>query len=101
MKYNVATREVEVLLTGLAFANGVQLSPDESYVLVNETWKFRVMRYWLKGPKAGKADIFAEGLPGFIDNIRLDKETGTYWIGIFTPPPSGLELVRNFDSSID
>jgi sugar lactone lactonase YvrE len=39
--------EVEPLLTGLQFANGVALAPDESFVLVAETGGYRVRRYWL------------------------------------------------------
>ena len=37
----------------LLFANGVAVGPDDAYVLVNETAAYRVMRYWLKGEKAG------------------------------------------------
>jgi sugar lactone lactonase YvrE len=36
LKYNPATNETTVLLKGLRFANGVALSSDESFVLVNE-----------------------------------------------------------------
>jgi sugar lactone lactonase YvrE len=36
LKHNPATNETTVLLKGLRFANGVALSSDESFVLVNE-----------------------------------------------------------------
>ena len=41
------------------FANGVALNHDESFVLVNETWRGHVRRYWLSGPNEGQTDIFA------------------------------------------
>lgn len=43
----------DVLLDGLHFANGVAVNPSNDFVLVNETWEYRVTRYWLSGPKAG------------------------------------------------
>lgn len=48
------------------FSNGVALAPDGSYVLVVETFAYRIRRYWLKGPQAGKDDIIVEKLPGAI-----------------------------------
>lgn len=38
-----------MLLKDLYFANGVALSKDESFVLVAETFQYRISRYWLKG----------------------------------------------------
>ncbi|MCD9560899.1 hypothetical protein HAX54_019722 [Datura stramonium] len=80
MKYDKSTKEVTVLLSGLAFANGVALSKDRSFVLVAETSTCRIMRYWLKGPHAGKHDTFAE-LPGFPDNIRINSK-GEFWVAL-------------------
>lgn len=79
--YDMGTREIKVLVSGLHFANGVQLSPDESYVLVCETTRARIVRYWLKGQLEGTWDYFAMNLPGFPDNIRR-RESGGYWVGM-------------------
>jgi len=76
--------ETTVLLDGLYFANGVALAPDESYVLVNETWRYRITRYWLTGEQAGTSEPFLEGLPGFPDGISSDGR-GTFWLAIFSP----------------
>ncbi len=76
--------ETTVLLDGLHFANGVAVSPDGSYVLVNETWRYRVIRYWLEGDEAGTSEVFADHLPGFPDGISSDGR-GTYWVAIFSP----------------
>ncbi|KAH6817682.1 Calcium-dependent phosphotriesterase superfamily protein [Perilla frutescens var. frutescens] len=80
MKYDISSKEVTVLLRGLAFANGVALSKDRSFVLVVETTSCRVVRFWLQGPNAGKHDIFAK-LPGYPDNIRRNSE-GEFWVAL-------------------
>lgn len=53
------------LICACRYANGVALSPDESFVAVAETSQFRVMRFWLKGPKAGQTDVLLDATPGF------------------------------------
>ncbi|KAG6430991.1 hypothetical protein SASPL_109066 [Salvia splendens] len=80
MKYDMSSKEVPVLLRGLAFANGVALSKDLSFVLVAETARCRVLRLWLQGPNAGKQDVFAE-VPGYPDNIRTNSE-GEFWVAL-------------------
>lgn len=64
MKYDKSSKEVTILLRGIAFANGVALSKDRSFILVAETTTGRILRLWLDGPNAGNSDIFAD-LPGF------------------------------------
>jgi sugar lactone lactonase YvrE len=83
LRYRPATNQVDVLLGGLYFANGVALSQNEDFVLVNETYRYRVTRYWLSGPRAGTADIFIDNLPGFPDNISSNRQ-GTFWLALFT-----------------
>src|SRR5690606_7985884 len=48
---------IERVLDGLQFANGVVLSPDESYLLVAETGAYRITRLWLAGPRAGQREV--------------------------------------------
>jgi sugar lactone lactonase YvrE len=62
-----AAGHLEKLMDGILFANGVALAPDGSHVVLAETGKCRLHRYWLKGPKAGKSDILCV-LPGYPDN---------------------------------
>ena len=75
--------QTRVLLKDLYFANGVALSENEDFVLINETWRYRILRYWLKGPRAGQHEIFIDQLPGFPDNISSNRR-GTFWVAIFT-----------------
>lgn len=83
MKYDPRSKTTTVLLKDLYFANGVALAKDESFVVVNETYRFRVTRYWLQGPKAGGSDVFAANLPGFPDGVAQSGR-GTFWVAMFT-----------------
>lgn len=83
---------VDVLLDGLAFANGVALAADESYVAVAETSAYRVTRYWLAGPNAGTSDVLVDNLPGFPDNLSTGGD-GLVWIALASPRNALLDLV--------
>jgi len=83
LRYAPSTGKVEVLLSGLTFANGVALSKDEDFVVVAETWKYRITRYWLRGPRRGTHDVFIDDLPGFPDGVAADRD-GTFWVAMPT-----------------
>ena len=71
----------EVLLGGLAFANGVALAADESHVLIAETAAYRIRRLWLSGPRAGESEILVNNLPGFPDNLSTGS-AGRTWVAL-------------------
>lgn len=73
--------DVEVLLDGLDFANGVALADDDSCVLVAETGGYRLRRLDLTGPTAGTARIVMENLPGLPDNMSRGAE-GIFWMAM-------------------
>lgn len=75
---------VEVVLDGLAFANGVALSAAEDFVCVAETGARTVVRRWLTGNRAGMRDLLCQGLPGYPDNIARGTD-GLIWITIASP----------------
>ncbi len=75
---------VEVVLTGLAFANGVALAVDESYVAVAECRGRTVVRLWLSGPRAGERDHLVTDLPGYPDNISRGSD-GLIWVAVASP----------------
>src|SRR5208283_712592 len=95
MRYDPATSTVTVLLHGLNFANGVALSMNEDFVLVNETYKYRIHRYWLTGPKAGMSDMFIENLPGFPDKISSNGK-GKFWLALFTVRNDMLDMLQKY-----
>ena len=75
---------VVVVLVGLAFANGVAIAADESFVCVAETRARTVVRFWLTGPRTGERDLFVGDLPGYPDNISRGSD-GLIWVTISSP----------------
>ncbi len=84
--------EVEVVLDGLRFANGVALSPDETFVCVAESPGRSVVRHWLSGERTGRTDHLVRELPGYPDNLALGTD-GLLWVAIASPPDRTLERV--------
>jgi sugar lactone lactonase YvrE len=83
LRHDPSTGATEVLLAGLQFANGVALAPDGDSVLVAQTGRYDVLRYWLRGPNAGKHEVFIDNLPGIPDGISSNGRD-TYWLALFT-----------------
>src|SRR5262245_6827129 len=50
LAYDPKTEQTRTLLPEIYFANGVAISPDQSFVLIAETGLYRVIRFWLTGP---------------------------------------------------
>lgn len=79
-----ASGDLDQLVTGLAFANGVVATPGEDSVLVAETAGYAIHKVWVGGSKAGTSELFATALPGFLDNLSVGP-TGTIWAPIVNP----------------
>jgi sugar lactone lactonase YvrE len=92
LAYDPQTKQTRVLLNDLYFANGVAVSPDQSFVLINDTGTYRVRRYWLTGAKQGQADIFIDNLPGFPDGISSNGH-GTFWLALVNRRDPGLDFL--------
>jgi len=82
LEHDPGTDVTRVLLDGLYYANGVAVSPDDDYVLVAETFRYRIRRLWLKGPRAGRDEILIDNLPGFPDGVASDGH-GTFWVALY------------------
>lgn len=74
------SQKPRTLLRDLYFANGVAVSPDQEFVLVAETGKYRVRRVWLKD---SRTDIFIDNLPGFPDGISSNGKD-KFWLALVT-----------------
>jgi sugar lactone lactonase YvrE len=90
LAYDPQTKTTRVVLSNLCFANGVAVSPDQSFLLVVETGKYRIHRVWLSGPRQGQAEIFIDNLPGFPDGI-LSNGRDKFWLALVTPRDSVLD----------
>jgi len=84
IKYDPFTKELQLLLDSLYFANGVAVNNDGSFLLFSETYDFSISKYWLKGPNSGKREKIFVNVPGFPDGISSGSN-GIFWIGIFSP----------------
>ncbi|CAI0442547.1 unnamed protein product [Linum tenue] len=91
LRYDPATKQTEVLLHDLYFANGVAISPDQQSLVFCETPMKRCRKYYIDGEKKGKVEKFADNLPGVPDNIHYDGE-GHYWIAF----PAGINAMWDF-----
>ncbi len=90
IEFNPASGATRVLLDGLNFANGVAISDDQSFLLIAETGAYRILKYWLAGPRAGQSDILIDNLPAFPDNINTGLD-GRFWIGFAAPRSEPLD----------
>ena len=82
--WDPTTGRATTLARGIHFANGVALADDESSVLVSETGSYRVLRYWLTGPRRGAMEPLIENLPGFPDNVTRGLG-GRFWVALISP----------------
>ncbi len=100
LAYDPGTKITRTVLSNLSFANGVAVSPDQSFVLVVETGEYRVHRVWLNqgatgvdvgksqtsisSPNYGRSEIFIDNLPGFPDGISSNGRD-KFWLALVTP----------------
>lgn len=83
---------LKLLVDGLAFANGVALAADESFVVVAETGAYGLKRVWLTGERQGTVEPFGQVLPGFPDNISTGED-GNIWVAIASPRDAALDFL--------
>ena len=91
--YNPRTQKVTTLIQGTYFGNGVVLSKNEDFLLLTETSRYRVVRYWLKGAKQGTQEVFMDNLPGFPNGISIRKD-GSFWLGFTTKRNDALDKIH-------
>ncbi|MFT5723200.1 MAG: sugar lactone lactonase YvrE [Bacteroidia bacterium] len=91
--YNPATQKVKTFIDGAFFGNGVVVSKDQSHLLMVETTKYRVLKYWLSGERVGQTEVFMDNLPGFPNGISIRKD-GSYWLGFSTKRNEALDKVH-------
>ncbi len=80
------------IVTGLQFANGVALAPDESAVYVAQTGAYSLDRVPLSGAHEGRLERAVPVLPGFPDNISTGSD-GLIWVAIASPRNAILDVL--------
>lgn len=78
--YDIKTKQLALLLSGLSGPTGVAVSKNGAYVVIDEFIALRIRRYWVKGPKAGSSEILVN-LPGSPDNIKRTI-LGDFWAAV-------------------
>jgi hypothetical protein len=87
-RHDLDTGATRLVAEGYHFINGVlhDLHPGasrEDSVLVTQTSLFRLTRFYVAGPKAGRAEVVLDGLIGMDDGIDRDED-GRIWLSMFT-----------------
>ncbi len=93
--YDPQTHLTTTLMKELYFGNGVALSKNEDFVLVAESSRYRISRYWLKGKNRGKSDTFCDNLPGFPDNLSRSGD-GHFWVAIASPRDTLIDFLHRY-----
>src|SRR5581483_10913877 len=57
-----------------------------------ESGAYRMQRWWLKGGRAGRAEIFVDNLPGFPDNCSWNGRD-RFWLALFAPRDALLDAL--------
>jgi len=60
---------------------------------MNETWKYRILKYWIGKREPGSTEVFADNLPGFPDNLAVDS-AGRYWVAFPTLRNSQIDTMH-------
>ena len=92
--YDPADKTTKTIATGLTFANGIAMCPDDECLLVAETGSYQILKLWLKGKKKGEIEPVITNLPGFPDNINRGLD-GRYWVGLTSPRSADLDKMSN------
>jgi len=107
LRVNLNDGKVTPLLTGLYFGNGVEITADQSYLLVSQCSDYSILKVSLSEARVAKdsskvsRQYFASNLPAEPDNIRLFN--GNIYVGFAIARAkggtagdamSGLPLVR-------
>lgn len=102
LRYDTETKQIETLVDGLFFPNGVSLTPNRDALLFLEYGERTLNKYHFT---SGTREVIRDTLPGEPDNIRLSPR-GTYWLSGTNPrtqsQPFALDfyihrpLLRNF-----
>ncbi|TAM09806.1 MAG: hypothetical protein EPN72_02695 [Nevskiaceae bacterium] len=83
LRYDPHNGHIETVASDFAAPHGVALGPGGDYALVVETNTYRILRVWLKGPRTGQREVFADGLPGFATHITFNG-IDRFWVSVPT-----------------
>lgn len=95
--FNPANQELTLIAEGLNFANGITISHDQKWALVNESGSYQVWKLGISQDNFGEKKVLIKNLPGFPDNIAK-AESGGYWLGLVSPRNAMLDGTAGWPS---
>ena len=92
IEYDTHTKVSRVITKGLNFANGVAVSHDQNWLLVNETGSYQVLKVGISSDNLDQVKVVIDNLPGFPDNINQGSQD-LYWLGLVSPRSQPLDAL--------
>lgn len=87
------SRVTRIAAERLYYPNGVAVSSDGRSVLFTETFRFRIQRLWIAGPRSGEIEIVAENMPGMPDGLSIDGD-GRIFVAMLSQRSDLLRFMR-------
>jgi Strictosidine synthase len=86
-----------VLLRDLPYPYGIAVTPDETSLLLTESWAHRLSRFALTGDGIARREVIAGNLPGYPARIHRDAQGG-FFLGLFARRTHLIEFVLKEDN---
>lgn len=87
------THQTRLAADRLYFPNGVTVASDGRSIFVSETFRYRILRHWIDGPRRGETEVFASNLPGLPDGLATDS-SGHLFVALPAGRSSALRTIR-------
>ena len=84
--HELTTGETRLVVEGIHFPDGIlveQLGQEqEDSILTSQTTGFKILRIFVRGPKAGQTEVVQDSLPGMCDGLDRDSQ-GNIWCAMY------------------
>ncbi|WP_323761754.1 SMP-30/gluconolactonase/LRE family protein [Maricaulis sp.] len=87
------THQTRLAAERLYFPSGVAIASDERSIYVSETFRYRILRHWIEGPRRGETEVFASNLPGLPDGLATDN-AGHLFVALPARRSSAMRTIR-------
>ena len=98
IEFDPTTGQSKTLANGFNFANGVALSHDQNWILLNETGSYRVLKIGISADNYQQRSVLIDNLPSFPDNLSRgisSLDDSLYWLGLVSPRSAILDKVSD------
>nr|GMC71887.1 protein STRICTOSIDINE SYNTHASE-LIKE 11-like [Ipomoea batatas] len=87
LKYEATKGQVTVLLNGLSGPAGIATDIHQTFIMISEFIGRRIIKYFIRGPKANTTETVLENLEGQPDNVKRGTLGGFCWVALNIPKP--------------